>query len=68
VRCGPPFRESGGQSAYAKSRYSLKARMGERDIDSEGLATYLPIKGSDGAWKIPHSHTSSRPVRRPAAH
>ena len=57
----------GGQSAYATSRYTLKAKMGERDIDSEGLATYLLLRGTDGAWKIRHSHTSSRPVRKPAA-
>lgn len=58
---------SGGDAAYATSRYSIKAKMGEREIDSEGLATYLLIKGPDGAWKIRHSHTSSRPARRPAA-
>ena len=56
----------GGQSAYATSRYTLKAKMGERDIDSEGLATYLLLKGGNGAWQIRHSHTSSR-ARRPAA-
>jgi uncharacterized protein YcnI len=55
----------GGQAAYATSRYTLKAKMGERDIDSEGLATYVLIKGTDGSWQIRHSHTSSRP-RRPA--
>lgn len=53
----------GGQSAYATARYSLKAKMGERDIDAEGLATYVLVKGGDG-WKIRHSHTSSR--RRPS--
>ncbi len=58
---------SGADAAYATSRYTLKAKMEERDIDSEGLATYLLIKGTDGAWKIRHSHTSSRPARRPAA-
>ena len=52
----------GGQSAYATARYSLKAKMGERDIDAEGLATYVLVKGDDG-WKIRHSHTSSRPRR-----
>lgn len=57
---------AGGQSAYATSRYSLKAKMAERDIDAEGLATYVLIKSPDGSWKIRHSHTSSRP-RRPAA-
>ncbi len=57
----------GGQSAYATSRYTIKAKMGDRMIDSEGLETLLLIKASDGAWKIRHSHTSSRPARRPAA-
>ena len=56
----------GGQSAYATSRYTLKAKMGERDIDSEGLATYVLTKASGGTWQIRHSHTSSR-ARRPAA-
>lgn len=56
----------GGQSAYATSRYTLKAKMGDRDIDSEGLATYLLIKSANGMWQIRHSHTSSR-ARRPAA-
>lgn len=55
----------GGQSAYATSRYTLKAKMGERDIDSEGLASYVLVKGPDDGWKIRHSHTSSR-ARRPA--
>ena len=54
----------GGQSAYVRSEYSLKAKMETREIDSSGLATYVLIKGADG-WKIRHSHTSSRP-RRPA--
>lgn len=51
---------SGGTSAYATARYRLKAKMGERDIDSEGLATYVLVKGPEGDWKIRHSHTSSR--------
>lgn len=53
-----------GRSAYSISQYSLKAKMGERDIDSGGLETLVLIKGDDGAWKIRHSHTSSR-ARRP---
>ena len=57
----------GGQSAYATSEYSIKAKMGERDLDSRGLETLVLIKGADGNWKIRHSHTSSRPARRPAA-
>ncbi len=55
----------GGQSAYATSRYTIKAKMGDRDLDSEGLETLALSKMPDGSWKIRHAHTSSRP-RRPA--
>ena len=54
----------GGESAYATSRYTIKAKMGDRMLDSEGLETLLLVKAADG-WKIRHSHTSSR-ARRPA--
>ena len=57
----------GGQSAYATSEYSIKAKMGQREIDSRGLETLVLVKATDGSWKIRHSHTSSRPARRPAA-
>mgnify|MGYP002629635786 CR=1 FL=1 len=53
----------GGESAYATSRYTIKAKMGERELDSEGLETLVLVKTADG-WKIRHSHTSSR-ARRP---
>jgi ketosteroid isomerase-like protein len=56
----------GGQSAYATSEYTIKAKMGERQLDSTGLETLVLVKGSDGNWKIRHSHTSSRPRRPPA--
>ena len=56
----------GGQSAYATSEYSIKAKMGDRELDSRGLETLVLIKGADGSWKIRHSHTSSRPRRPPA--
>ena len=56
----------GGQSAYATSEYSIKAKMGDREIDSRGLETLVLVKGADGSWKIRHSHTSSRPARKPA--
>ena len=56
----------GGQSAYATSRYTIKAKMGERDLDSEGLETLVLLKMPDGSWKIRHSHTSSRARRPPA--
>ena len=56
----------GGQSAYATSEYSIKATMGERNIDSMGLETLVLLKDTAGNWKIRHSHTSTRPTRRPA--
>ena len=54
----------GGQSAYATSEYSIKAKMDGRQLDSGGLETLVLVKSSDGTWKIRHSHTSS-PARRP---
>ncbi len=54
----------GGQSAYAASRYTIKAKMGDREIDSEGLESLMLVRMAEG-WKIRHSHTSSR-ARRPA--
>ena len=54
----------GGESAYATSRYTIKAKMGERMLDSGGLETLLLVKTPEG-WKIRHSHTSSRPRRPP---
>ena len=57
----------GGQSAYATSEYFIKAKMGERKLDSTGLETLVLLKGEDGSWRIRHSHTSSRPARRPGA-
>lgn len=56
----------GDQAAYVTSEYWIKAKMGDREIDSRGLETLVVVKGSDGAWRIRHSHTSSRPARRPA--
>jgi uncharacterized protein YcnI len=57
----------GGQAAYVASEYAIKAQMGERELDSRGLETLVLIKMADGSWKIRHSHTSSRPARRPGA-
>ena len=54
----------GGQSASVTSRYTIKAKMGERDLDSEGLETLVVVRLPDGSWKIRHAHTSSR-ARRP---
>lgn len=47
-------------TAYVTSEYALKARVKDRDVDSGGLETLVLIKGTDGAWKIRHSHTSAR--------
>ena len=56
----------GGQSAYATSEYLIKAKMGERVLDSGGLETLVLVKAGDGTWRIRHSHTSSRARRPPA--
>ena len=53
----------GGRVAYVTSEYALKARVNGRDVDSGGLETLVLVKVGD-AWKIRHSHTSTR--RRPA--
>ncbi len=53
-----------GEAAYVTSEYSLKAKMGERDVDARGLETRVLVKERNGVWKIRHAHTSSRP-RRP---
>ena len=39
----------GGQAAYATSRYTIKAKMGERDLDNEGLETLVLVKMPDGS-------------------
>ncbi len=52
------------RTAYVTSEYALKVHMKERDVDAGGLETLILLKGDDGAWRIRHSHTSSR--RRPA--
>jgi uncharacterized protein YcnI/ketosteroid isomerase-like protein len=53
-----------GSAAYVTAKYTLKAQMGERAVDSGGLATHVLIRDGS-AWKIRHSHTSSRPRRPP---
>jgi len=51
---------SGGRVAYVTSEYYLKARVKDREIDAAGLETLLLVRDDKGAWKIRHSHTSSR--------
>lgn len=53
-----------GLTAYVTAEYRLRARIGGRDVDAEGLETLILLKDDAGAWKIRHSHTSSK--RRPA--
>lgn len=54
----------GPDAAYVTGEYLLDATNDGKEIRSGGLATYVLIRES-GAWKIRHSHTSSK--RRPAA-
>jgi ketosteroid isomerase-like protein len=34
--------------------------MGGKPVNAEGLETLILVKSAEGAWKIRHSHTSSR--------
>lgn len=52
-------------TAYVTAEYRLKTTMDGKPVDAEGLETLVLLKGAAGAWKIRHSHTSSR--RRPTA-
>lgn len=53
----------GPDAAYVTANYSLSRAVGERQVTSGGLATYVLIR-QDGRWIIRHSHTSAG--RRPA--
>lgn len=55
---------NGGRAAYVTSSYTIKGRVGDREIDSGGLET-LVVVDEGGVWKIRHSHTSSKPRRAP---
>jgi ketosteroid isomerase-like protein len=52
--------------AYVTAEYRLKTKMEGKLVDAEGLETLVLVKGGDGAWKIRHSHTSSRRKAPPA--
>lgn len=56
-------------TAYVTAEYRLKTKMNGKPVDAEGLETLVLVKGADGAWKIRHSHTSSRrkPTAQPSA-
>ncbi len=53
----------GPDSAYVTADYMIKAKTGERLLDSGGLATFVLSK-DNGSWKIRHTSTAAR--RRPA--
>ena len=53
----------GPDAAYVTADYMIKAKMGDRLMDSGGLATFILSKDASG-WKIRHTNTAAR--RRPA--
>lgn len=53
----------GDAAAYVTASYSIKYKLGEREVDSGGIATHVLVK-ADGVWRIRHSQTAAR--RRPA--
>lgn len=52
--------DADGRAAYVTAEYRLKARVEGRDVDALGLETLVLVKDRTGAWRIRHSHTSSR--------
>ena len=52
------------RAAYVTSQYTIKAKLKDRLIDTEGRETLILTKMPDNTWRIRHSHTSSR--ARPA--
>jgi len=53
----------GTDAAYVTADYTIKAKTGERMMDSGGLATFVLSKDA-GVWRIRHTTTAAR--RRPA--
>ena len=49
----------GNDGAYVTAEYTIHAKTGDKVSDGGGLATYLLVK-QNGAWKIKHTHTSSK--------
>jgi uncharacterized protein (TIGR02246 family) len=49
----------GDSAAYVTADYGIKYQVGEKPVDSGGIATHVLVKDG-GAWKIRHSHTASR--------
>ena len=53
----------GESAAYVTADYTIKYKVGERAVDSGGIATHVLLK-EGGQWRIRHSMTAAR--RRPA--
>ena len=49
----------GDSAAYVTADYAIKYKVGDRAVDSGGIATHVLVK-EQGAWKIRHSHTAAR--------
>ena len=49
-----------GRVAYVTAEYRLKAQFEDREVDAAGLETLVLVRDDKGAWRIRHSHTSSR--------
>lgn len=57
-----------GDSAWAIADVEVKAlvRRDGRQIHNRGFETFI-LRRIDGAWKVVHTHSSSRPVRKEPA-
>jgi uncharacterized protein (TIGR02246 family) len=49
----------GESAAYVTADYTIKYQVGEKPVDSGGIATHVLVK-EQGQWKIRHSHTAAR--------
>ena len=49
----------GDSAAYVTADYSIKYKVGDRSVDSSGIATHVLVK-EQGTWKIRHSQTAAR--------
>ena len=49
----------GDSAAYVTADYAIKYKVGERAVDSGGIATHVLVK-EQGQWKIRHSMTAAR--------
>ena len=58
-----------GDFAWAVVNTEVKAtvRRDDREIHNRGYQTFL-FRRIDGEWKVVHTHSSSRPVKKEASH